>query len=177
MLEFLGQILQYVWEMLPRPELVKSTEVGVSFLFGKHPRIIRPRPTIVWELFEEWAVYPSIEQTSKTKPFEAEDYSHRTYRLTVSVDWTIKDPLIYHRAQQDGEERIITAVQSIAGKVIRDGKINDDDLTDALEKEMASRGIAINMARIISIGKFRLFRLDENINENIDEGDDSEELW
>lgn len=175
MFEPLTQFLQFVKDLLPRPVLVKSTEVGVCILFGRWwPRKITPRWSIVWEIFEEWQVYPAIEQTVETPVFYVEGGTSpqpKTYRVELSIDWEISNPLLYHRSQQDGEQLIVTAARGVAGEAIG-WNGSDGILTDKLSHILTGRGIKINRVRLTSCCRFRLFRLAEE-----EDAPEPEEGW
>lgn len=156
MIELVSQILQFVWELLPRPVLVRSTEVGVSILFGRWPRIVKPGLTIVWEVIQEWEVYPSIEQTIRTEPFLTE--SGQTWQISLSIDYLIIAPLQFHRSQQDGELKITTVAQRIACDMV---VTDPSDLADRLTKALSGRGIVIMGVGLVSCCQFRQFKLAE----------------
>lgn len=162
MIDLLGQILQYIWEFIPRPVLIKSTEVGVSVLFGRWPRVINPRLTIVWPLIEEWAEYPVIQQTIETPIFWADDATTQTWQMQLAVDFVIGNALTYHKSQQDGEQLILAAARGLAGGAVTDNA-SETVLCDRLSKQLSGRGIVIQRVRFVSLCRFRLFKLAEPI--------------
>jgi SPFH domain / Band 7 family len=95
MFDFLSQFFQLIWDMLPRPVMVKPTERASCWLFGKYPYDIGPGPKIIWPMIMHFHVYPVVSQICETAIIAVTDASGCDWQYRLAIEYRVTDVLAY----------------------------------------------------------------------------------
>lgn len=105
MMELLGQILGFIWDMLPRPGIVGPTEEACRYWFGRKELSSRKKSGIyfIWPLVMEWRVYQVVSQICETAIVPVADMSGQSWQFRLAIEFEVADVLVFNEAQYDGQ--------------------------------------------------------------------------
>ncbi len=95
MLELLRQIVNFIWELLPRPTIVGPCDRAVCFWFGRFGRVKGPGWYVIWPLIQYWRVRPVVSQICETAIIAATDASGHDWQLRLAIEYRLHDVLEY----------------------------------------------------------------------------------
>lgn len=169
LLELLGTILQYLWDFIPRPVLVGSTQKAVRFLFGRWGTVIQPGLCVVWPLVEEWEVYHVNEMVTETSIMPVTDLTGNSWQIRLVIEYEIWDPREYHLQQHDGRLKsellagsaALTLLSTMTTDEIKYAGIANvcKAIEDRISSDLYDRGVLVTGVRAIMFDRCRSFFL------------------
>ncbi len=159
MMELLGQILGFIWDMLPRPGIVGPTEEACRYWLGRREWASRKGSGFyfVWPLVMEWRVYHVVSQICETAIVPVADRSGQSWQFRLAIEFEIQDVLAFNVRQYDGQVHLeqlgSAALVSLVSKMPTEEVVGVgvesicEQIADGLRKKVVSRGI-----RIVDVG-------------------------
>jgi regulator of protease activity HflC (stomatin/prohibitin superfamily) len=171
MIELLSTVLQFFWDLVPRPVLVGPTERAVCFLFGRWGRELGPGLYVVWPAVEEWQEYCVVSQLVETAILPVTTHDGQSWQVRLVVEYEIADPLRAHTLQHD----IQLQVEQLAGSTLVTTMQNNDSqhivsagvrklcrLTQGrISEALTRRGVHVLSVRAVMFDQCRSFFLSQ----------------
>lgn len=140
-LEPIGQLLQYIWDFIPKPYLIPYTHGGLKFVRGKVPKVCKPGFYVYWPLTTTMWSAPIVRQAIiiESRPLVTKD----KVSLSVSaiVVYEISDIFKFGARVYDGDETIGEVAQAAIPQIVTSHTF--DDLNESLQ---GSAGIRLEDA-------------------------------
>jgi hypothetical protein len=106
MIELLTQIIQFVWELLPRPTIVGPTEQAACYWFGRYGRRKRAGLYVIWPLIQYWRVHTVVSQICETAIIAVTSQDGHDWQWRLGIEYEISDVLKYESAQFSGQNHV-----------------------------------------------------------------------
>ena len=161
MMELLGQILGFIWDMLPRPGIVGPTEEACRYWFGRKEWSSKKKPGLyfIWPLLMEWRVYQVVSQICETAIVPVSDMNGQSWQFRLAIEFEVADVLAFNESQYDGQVHLeqlgsaalVTSVSRMStADIARTGVAAIcHQIADDLHVSVESRGIRVNAVRAI----------------------------
>lgn len=105
-LDLLTQILQFVWDFIPRPDMVGPTERAACFWFGRYGRDKGPGCYIIWPLIQVWNKHCVVSQICETAVVPASDASGNDWKFRLALEYSISDILLYETSAYSAQNHL-----------------------------------------------------------------------
>lgn len=133
MTELLTQIIQFLWDFIPRPELVGPTERAACFWFGRYGSDKGPGFYIIWPLIQHFQKHCVVSQICETAVVPATDASGKEWKWRLAIEYEISDVLLYETSSFSSQNHL---EQIGAYSLVR--IISQNDTDTLLETPIAS---------------------------------------
>jgi regulator of protease activity HflC (stomatin/prohibitin superfamily) len=105
-LDLLTQIVQFLWELMPRPTIVAPTEEAACYWFGRYGRAKGPGLYIIWPLIQYWRVHTVVSQICETAIIAVTSSDDKTWQWRIGIEYEISDILKYETMQFSGQNHL-----------------------------------------------------------------------
>lgn len=167
MLEILAQILNLMWDFIPRPVIVAPTQMAFCSLFGKWNRVLGPGLYGVWPVIEVWSSRVVVSQLCETAVLSVSDASGKTWQYRIVVEYEIHDLMLHEIEQYDGQNHL----EQVAGSAFlsRIANLSTEELLvtplpticekvkESISEPMLDRGITVLAVRPVMAAQARSF--------------------
>jgi hypothetical protein len=106
MLDLLTQIIQFIWELLPRPTIVGPMEESACFWFGRYGRRKGPGLYLIWPLIQYWRVHTVASQICETAIIAVTSSDDKDWQWRLGIEYEIHDILKYETGQFSGQNHL-----------------------------------------------------------------------
>ncbi|MEK7608258.1 MAG: SPFH domain-containing protein [Patescibacteria group bacterium] len=117
-LEPIGQLLQYVWDLIPKPYLIACTHEGIKFVKGKPAKKLVPKMYWYWPLTTQMWSAPVVRQAIKLKsqPLCTKDLV--PVSVSAIVVFEISDIMKFGAKVWDGEETVGEVAEAAIPRIV-----------------------------------------------------------
>lgn len=140
-LNWIGELVEYLGSWIPRPEIVRATERGVAFWFGKWVRVVNPGWRLNWPALMELETTPVVRQVLDLEPQTLMTKDGRPVIAGGVVVFKIQDVRAYLVENYDADD----AIGEVASAALRDAivgrsleEIQETDGRKSIDKRLSS---------------------------------------
>jgi len=166
----LGEIIRYLGEWIPRPRIVRLTDAGIRFWFGKWASVVRPGWRLEWPAFMELEVVPVVRQVTQLVPQTLFTKDSRPVIAGAVIVWSIEDVRKYLVENYEAED----SVTEVAGYAVRDAIVGktleqiqetdgrrgiDRALLAEASKALVKFGVKVEIMRLTDFAPARVLNL------------------
>lgn len=106
MVELLTQIIQFLWDFIPRPDLVGPTERAACFWFGRWGRDKGPGVYCIWPLIQQWRKHCVVSQICETAVVPVSDASGNNWKWRLAIEYEISDVLLFETSAYSAQNHL-----------------------------------------------------------------------
>ncbi len=88
---WIGELIDWIADLIPRFEIVRKTHQGVAFVRGKHVKHIGPGLVWWWPFWTELEIYPVVRQTLNLEAQKLTTKDDKTVVAGAIIVYTIHD--------------------------------------------------------------------------------------
>jgi regulator of protease activity HflC (stomatin/prohibitin superfamily) len=166
----LGEIVRYLGEWIPRPRIVRLTDGGIRFWFGKWASVVRPGWRLEWPAVMELEIVPVVRQVTQLTPQTLFTRDSRPVIAGAVIVWSIEDVHKYLVENFEAED----SVTEVAGYAVRDAIVGktleqiqetdgrrgiDRSLLAEASKALAKFGVKVEVMRLTDFAPARVLNL------------------
>lgn len=111
-----GEAIRYLGEWIPRPRIVRLTDGGIRFWFGKWASEVRPGWRLEWPALMELDIVTVVRQVTQLSPQTLFTRDSKPVIAAVSIVWSIVDVRKYLVENFEAED----SISEVAGYAVRD---------------------------------------------------------
>lgn len=166
----LGEFVRYLGEWIPRPRIVRLTDGGVRFWFGRWASVVRPGWRLEWPAFMELEIVPVVRQVTQLTPQTLFTKDSKPVIAGAVIVWSIEDVRKYLVENYEAED----SVTEVAGYAVRDAIVGktldqiqetdgrssiDRSLLAEASKALAKFGVKVETMRLTDFAPARVLNL------------------
>lgn len=146
--EWLGTLGDGLLKFLPRLIVIRSTQHGVLFRFGRHPRLCRPGLRIWWPLVSDLELIDTAVDTIGLESQTVRTADGRTIGASGWITFKITDPLAALTEYTDYLETLQETAAGVIAQVLSKTTEKDIDkisraLTEEFNRQQALVGLKV----------------------------------
>lgn len=168
LLDLLGQVLQYIWDLLPRPIIVKPTERAACYWFGRYGRDKGPGLYVIWPVIQHWQEHPVVSQICETAIIAATDASGCDWKWRLAIEYEINDVLLYESScfssqnhlEQLGGSALVSIISANSTETLLNKPVTSicRRIRDRITEPSLERGIVVlNVRSVMAVKCFSAF--------------------
>ena len=167
-LGWIGELFSWFGSFVPRWLIVRSTEAGVKFRWGKHVHVLTPGIRWYWPAFTDVETETVVRQTLNLDAQTLMTADDKTVVASGVIVFKITDIIKFLVDNFDADE----AIAEVAGSALRKFVISktveeiqkgradvDNSLTREAQKLLKDFGIEVEYARLVSFSTARVINL------------------
>lgn len=166
----LGEIVRYLGEWIPRPRIVRLTDGGIRFWFGRWASVVHPGWRLEWPAVMELEIVPVVRQVTQLAPQTLFTRDSKPVIAGAVIVWSIEDVRKYLVENYEAED----SVTEVAGYAVRDAIVGktleqiqetdgrssiDRALLSAASKALAMFGVKVETMRLTDFAPARVLNL------------------
>jgi regulator of protease activity HflC (stomatin/prohibitin superfamily) len=166
----IGEAVRYLGEWIPRPRIVRLTDGGVRFWFGRWVSVVQPGWRLEWPAFMELEIVPVVRQVTQLAPQTLFTRDSKPVIAGAVIVWSIEDVRKYLVENYEAED----SVTEVAGYAVRDAIVGktldqiqetdgrssiDRSLLAAASKALAMFGVKVEVMRLTDFAPARVLNL------------------
>lgn len=169
-LSVIGEFMHSLGNWIPRPTIVRATEGGVAFWFGKWVKVVQPGWRLNWPALMALEVVPVVRQVIQLRPQTLLTADSKTIIAGAVIVYSINNVRKYLVENFDTEE----SIAEISGHALRDAVIGktlaqiqetdgrrsiDRALVVEASKALANFGVNVETMRLTDFAPARVINL------------------
>jgi regulator of protease activity HflC (stomatin/prohibitin superfamily) len=131
----IGEAVRYLGEWIPRPRIVRLTDGGVRFWFGRWASVVQPGWRLEWPAFMELEIVPVVRQVTQLSPQTLFTSDSKPVIAGAVIVWSIDDVRKYLVENYEAE----ASISEVAGYAVRDAIVSKT--LDQIQETDGRKGI------------------------------------
>lgn len=179
---WIGDLLEWIVDWIPRVEICRATHRGVKFVCGKHVKEINPGLYVYWPQTTECVVIPVVRQSVNLPPQTLTTKDGFSVLVSPVLIYEIDDIRKALADSYDVDDTIteiggLAVVDAVASRTFEEIRENlttkvKKDITDKSRLLLAPFGVKVKVGLLSDFAKCRVIRIAGDAGANVFEDDE-----
>ena len=150
---WLGSIIEWVGQLIPRIILIPPTHAGVKFVYGNKVKVLASGLHVYWPVVTEWHTFPIVRQTNNLSAQTLMTKDNKSVIVSAIIIFSVqniekalvKSWCVDETVNDIAQTEIVSTITSRSMAEIRDQIDSEikDDLTQKVHKRLVQFGINV----------------------------------